>query len=110
MLWGSGVTEHEFYRGLAQRVRGIAELAEPFIRRRLLKLAEWYDAKGPSAINSHCIAALKLRANPSRRTAYNSSQTAGERRMGSSRYRLNMFTAKGAPISAEQRQTSAASR
>lgn len=40
------VMEREFYRGLAQRVRGIAERADPFTRRRLLVLAERYDAKG----------------------------------------------------------------
>ncbi len=38
--------EHEFYRGLAQRVRDIAERADPFIKRRLLKLAERYAVKG----------------------------------------------------------------
>lgn len=41
--------EHEFYRGLAQRVRGIAEKADPFTRRRLLDLAKRYDAKGGQA-------------------------------------------------------------
>ncbi len=38
--------EHEFYRGLAQRVRDIAERADPFIKRRLLRLAERYAIKG----------------------------------------------------------------
>ncbi|OCK56146.1 hypothetical protein [Bradyrhizobium sp. LMTR 3] len=37
--------ELEFYQGLAQRVRVIAEKAAPFTRRRLLELAERYDAK-----------------------------------------------------------------
>ena len=46
LLWGGGVMEHEFYRGLAQRVRDIAERADPFIKRRLLKLAERYAVKG----------------------------------------------------------------
>jgi hypothetical protein len=38
--------EQEFYQGLAQRVRLIAERADPFTRRRLLDLAKRYDAKG----------------------------------------------------------------
>jgi hypothetical protein len=36
------VMELEFYQGLAQRVRVIADKADPFTRRRLL---ERYDAK-----------------------------------------------------------------
>ncbi|MGY4432822.1 hypothetical protein ACVWWO_005299 [Bradyrhizobium sp. F1.13.1] len=40
------VMEQEFYRGLAQRVRSMAETADPFTRRRLLDLAKRYDAKG----------------------------------------------------------------
>ncbi len=38
--------EHEFYRGLAQRVRDIAERVDPFTKRRLLELAELYAVKG----------------------------------------------------------------
>ncbi|MCK1744282.1 hypothetical protein IVA80_26500 [Bradyrhizobium sp. 139] len=38
--------EQEFYRGLAHRVRALAEKADPFTRRRLLDLAKRYDAKG----------------------------------------------------------------
>lgn len=38
--------EQEFYQSLAQRVRVIAEEADPFTRRRLLDLAKRYDAKG----------------------------------------------------------------
>lgn len=38
--------EQEFYRGLAHRVRALAETADPFTRRRLLDLAKRYDAKG----------------------------------------------------------------
>ncbi|AWO92702.1 MULTISPECIES: hypothetical protein [Bradyrhizobium] len=38
--------EQEFYRGLAHRVRTLAEKADPFTRRRLLELAKRYDAKG----------------------------------------------------------------
>lgn len=38
--------EQEFYRGLAQRVRALAETADPFTRCRLLDLAKRYDAKG----------------------------------------------------------------
>jgi hypothetical protein len=38
--------EQEFYRGLAQRVRGMAEKADPFTRRRLLDLAKRYDTRG----------------------------------------------------------------
>jgi hypothetical protein len=38
--------EQEFYQGLAQRVRGMAETADPFTRRRLLDLAKRYDSKG----------------------------------------------------------------
>ena len=34
--------EHEFYRGLAQRVRDIAERVDPFTKRHLLELAERY--------------------------------------------------------------------
>ena len=34
--------EQEFYRGLAQRVRGMAEKADPFTRRRLLDLQRQY--------------------------------------------------------------------
>lgn len=41
--------EQEFYRGLAQRVRDLAGKADPFTWRRLIKLAESYDAKGGSA-------------------------------------------------------------
>ncbi|OSI24811.1 hypothetical protein [Bradyrhizobium canariense] len=40
--------EQEFYQSLAQRVRTIAEKADPFTRRRLLDLAKRYDAKGGS--------------------------------------------------------------
>lgn len=38
--------EHKFYRGLAQRVRDIAERVDPFTKRRLLELAEQYALKG----------------------------------------------------------------
>lgn len=38
--------EHEFYRGLAQRVRDIAERVDPFTKRRLLRLAERYAVNG----------------------------------------------------------------
>jgi hypothetical protein len=41
--------EQEFYRGLAQRVRGMAEKADPFTRRRLLDLAMRYDFEGGAA-------------------------------------------------------------
>ncbi|WP_027515719.1 hypothetical protein [Bradyrhizobium sp. WSM1417] len=34
----------EFYRGLAQRARDLADKADPFTRKRLLVLAEGYDA------------------------------------------------------------------
>ncbi|MGY3356287.1 hypothetical protein ACVWZK_002950 [Bradyrhizobium sp. GM0.4] len=44
--------EQEFYLGLAQRVRVIAERADPFTRRRLLDLAKRYDAKGSPASRS----------------------------------------------------------
>jgi hypothetical protein len=44
--------EQEFYLGLAQRVRVIAEKADPFTRRRLLDLAKRYDAKGSPASRS----------------------------------------------------------
>jgi hypothetical protein len=40
--------EQEFYRGLTDRVRTIAEKADPFTRRRLLDLAKRYDTKGGS--------------------------------------------------------------
>ncbi|UPK19160.1 hypothetical protein [Bradyrhizobium sp. 131] len=42
--------QQEFYRGLAQRVRGLAEKADPLTRRRLQKLAEQYDIKGGNAL------------------------------------------------------------
>jgi hypothetical protein len=45
MLWGF-VMEQEFYQGLAQRARVMADRADPFTRRRLLDLAKRYDAKG----------------------------------------------------------------
>ena len=35
----------EFYRGFAQRARDLAEKADPFTRRRLLELANRYDAQ-----------------------------------------------------------------
>lgn len=38
--------EQEFYRGLAQRVRGMAEKADPFTRRHLLDVAKRFDTKG----------------------------------------------------------------
>jgi hypothetical protein len=38
--------EQEFYRAMAHRVRELAGRADPFIRRRLLALAERYEAKG----------------------------------------------------------------
>ncbi|BAR63460.1 DNA replication initiation complex subunit (GINS family) [Bradyrhizobium diazoefficiens] len=41
--------EQEFYKDLAQRVRDLADRADPSTRRRLLKLAERYDAKGGRA-------------------------------------------------------------
>jgi hypothetical protein len=43
MLRG-GVME-DFYRGLAQQARDLAEKADPFTRRRLLDLAQRYDLK-----------------------------------------------------------------
>ncbi|CUT13447.1 hypothetical protein BF49_4527 [Bradyrhizobium sp.] len=41
--------EQEFYESLAQRVRALADRADPFTRRRLLDLAKRYDAKGGTA-------------------------------------------------------------
>ena len=38
--------DQEYFRQQAQRVRDLAERADPFIRRRLLDLAERYDVKG----------------------------------------------------------------
>jgi hypothetical protein len=38
--------EQEFYRAMAHRVRELAGRADPFIRRRLLALAERHEAKG----------------------------------------------------------------
>ncbi|MET4323648.1 hypothetical protein [Bradyrhizobium sp. RT5a] len=35
----------EFYKGFAQRARDLADKADPFTRKRLLVLAEGYDAK-----------------------------------------------------------------
>lgn len=44
--------EQEFYRGLALRVRNLAEGADPFTKERLLKLAETYDVKGGNPAGS----------------------------------------------------------
>src|SRR4051812_21834264 len=44
------VMEQEFYRGLAQRVRSMAEKADPFTRRRLLDLAKRYESNGGAAV------------------------------------------------------------
>jgi hypothetical protein len=38
--------DQEFCRQRAQHVRDLAEKADPFIRKRLLDLADRYDAKG----------------------------------------------------------------
>jgi hypothetical protein len=38
--------DKEFYRQQARRVRDLAERADPFTRKRLLDLADSYDAKG----------------------------------------------------------------
>jgi hypothetical protein len=40
--------DREFYRQQAQRVRDLAEKADPFTKRRLLDLAGRYDAKAGS--------------------------------------------------------------
>lgn len=40
------VMDQEFYRQQAQCVRDLAERADPFTRKRLLNLADSYDAKG----------------------------------------------------------------
>jgi hypothetical protein len=41
--------QQEFYRTMAYRVRELAGRADPFIRRRLLALAERYEAKSGKA-------------------------------------------------------------
>jgi hypothetical protein len=46
VIASGGVMGQEFYESLAQRVRVIAEKANPSTRRRLLGLAMRYDAKG----------------------------------------------------------------
>jgi hypothetical protein len=46
------VMEQEFYQGLAQRVRAMADRADPFTRRRLLDIAKRYDAKGSRSSRS----------------------------------------------------------
>lgn len=38
--------DQEFYRQQAERVRDLAERADPFTRKRLLDLADSYDARG----------------------------------------------------------------
>lgn len=45
--------EQEFYRAMAHRVRELAGRADPFVRRRLLALAQRYEAKGgkPSPVS-----------------------------------------------------------
>lgn len=40
--------DQEFYRQQAQRVRDLAEKADPFARKRLLALDDRYDAKSGS--------------------------------------------------------------
>jgi hypothetical protein len=40
--------DREFYRQQAQRVRDLAEKADPFTRQRLLDLASRYDAEAGS--------------------------------------------------------------
>ena len=45
--------QQEFYRGLAQRVRDLAEQADPFTRRRLQKLAWSGFIPPPQAIVLH---------------------------------------------------------
>jgi hypothetical protein len=37
--------DSEFFKGQALRARGLAERADPFARKRLLDLAESYDAR-----------------------------------------------------------------
>lgn len=41
----------EFYRGFAQRARELAECADPFTRKRLLELAQRYDARSKPPIS-----------------------------------------------------------
>ena len=59
--------DQEFYRQQAQRVRNLAERADPFTRKRLLDLADGYDVKGgpPSRASGAIEQPLPLpRANP----------------------------------------------
>lgn len=41
----------EFYRGFAQRARDLAERADPFTRKRLLELAQRYDARSKPPVS-----------------------------------------------------------
>jgi hypothetical protein len=56
----------DYYKQQAARVRSIASLADPFTKRRLLALAEQYDAATPSP----------RRSVPIRRPAESNSQPA----------------------------------
>ena len=67
------VMEQEFYKGLAERVRAIAEKADPFTQRRLLNLATQYEAKGAHGSRSGAIE----RPVPMPRTTLSSSIFSG---------------------------------
>lgn len=41
----------EFYRGFAQRARDLAEQADPFTRKRLLELAQRYEARSKPPVS-----------------------------------------------------------
>jgi hypothetical protein len=59
--------DQEFYRQRAQRMRDLAERADPFTGKRLLDLADGYDVKGggPSRASRAIERPLPLpRANP----------------------------------------------
>jgi hypothetical protein len=56
--------DEDFCREQAQRIRGLAERADPFTRRRLLALVGRYDAQAGGPSRSPRIAELPVRTAP----------------------------------------------
>lgn len=63
--WG-GVMDEDFCREQVERIRALAERADPFTRRRLLALVGRYDAKlgGPSRASKLSERPLPVRTTP----------------------------------------------
>lgn len=49
--WLRGGVMEEFYRGFVQRARDLAEQADPFTRKRLLELAQRYEARSKPPVS-----------------------------------------------------------